>query len=135
MTEKVSVMKKQALNPYLPSYEYVADGEPHAFGHRHTFFRECNRQGVAEKIRIDENGFLVPSEMTSCGINGKPLGLGKYEAGIACVLFAKEGAEKSVFFKKKTSIHPCIMQTGIDREENLCQYIHNIRDGCVVGFR
>lgn len=27
-------MKKQALNPYLPSWEYVPDGEPHVFGDR-----------------------------------------------------------------------------------------------------
>lgn len=27
-------MKKQAFNPYLPSYEYVPDGEPHVFGDR-----------------------------------------------------------------------------------------------------
>ena len=27
-------MKKQALNPYLPSYEYIHDGEPHVFGDR-----------------------------------------------------------------------------------------------------
>lgn len=27
-------MKKQAYNPYLPSYEYVPDGEPHVFGDR-----------------------------------------------------------------------------------------------------
>ncbi len=26
--------KSQALNPYLPSYEYVPDGEPHVFGDR-----------------------------------------------------------------------------------------------------
>ena len=25
---------KQVYNPYLPSYEYVPDGEPHAFGDR-----------------------------------------------------------------------------------------------------
>ena len=24
-------MKKQALNPYLPSWEYVPDGEPYVF--------------------------------------------------------------------------------------------------------
>ncbi len=27
-------MKKQAFNPYLPSYEYIPDGEPHVFGDR-----------------------------------------------------------------------------------------------------
>ncbi|MCM1134315.1 MAG: family 43 glycosylhydrolase [Clostridium sp.] len=26
--------KKQAFNPYLPSYEYIPDGEPHVFGER-----------------------------------------------------------------------------------------------------
>lgn len=25
-------MKKQAFNPYLPSWEYVPDGEPYVFG-------------------------------------------------------------------------------------------------------
>ena len=28
------MMKSQAFNPYLPSYEYVPDGEPHIFGGR-----------------------------------------------------------------------------------------------------
>lgn len=38
-------MKKQALNPFLPSWEYVPDGEPHVFGDRvylygsHDYFR------------------------------------------------------------------------------------------------
>lgn len=27
-------MKKQAFNPYLPSYEYIPDGEPYVFGDR-----------------------------------------------------------------------------------------------------
>nr|WP_314464748.1 family 43 glycosylhydrolase [uncultured Clostridium sp.] len=31
-------MKMQAFNPYLPSYEYVADGEPHIFGMRLYIF-------------------------------------------------------------------------------------------------
>lgn len=27
-------MKKQAFNPYMPSWEYIPDGEPHVFGDR-----------------------------------------------------------------------------------------------------
>ena len=27
-------MKKQAMNPYLPNYEYIPDGEPYVFGDR-----------------------------------------------------------------------------------------------------
>ncbi|MBQ7837295.1 MAG: family 43 glycosylhydrolase [Clostridia bacterium] len=117
------------------SVEYI-NGEYYVFGHRHTYWRECSRQGVAEKLGY-ENGLFTSAEMTSCGLNGKPLGLGRYEAGIVCNLFAKEGAEKSVFFKnkKKTQIHPCIMQTGTDRENEPCQYIHNMRDGCIAGFK
>ena len=30
----ITKMKKQAYNPYLPSYEYVPDGEPYVFGDR-----------------------------------------------------------------------------------------------------
>lgn len=30
----LSMNKSQAFNPYLPSYEYVPDGEPHVFGDR-----------------------------------------------------------------------------------------------------
>ena len=28
------IKRKQACNPYLPSWEYVPDGEPHVFGDR-----------------------------------------------------------------------------------------------------
>ncbi len=31
-------MKKQAFNPYLPSYEYIPDGEPYVFGNRVYIF-------------------------------------------------------------------------------------------------
>ena len=40
-------MKKQAVNPYLPSWEYIPDGEPYVFGDRvyvygsHDFFNGC----------------------------------------------------------------------------------------------
>ncbi|MDO5426101.1 MAG: family 43 glycosylhydrolase [Eubacteriales bacterium] len=36
-------MKKQAYNPYLPSYEYVPDGEPHVFGERVYLFGSHDR--------------------------------------------------------------------------------------------
>lgn len=31
---KVSAMRQQGVNPYLPSWEYISDGEPHIFGNR-----------------------------------------------------------------------------------------------------
>ncbi len=40
-------MKRQAFNPYLPSWEYIPDGEPYVFGDRvyvygsHDLFNGC----------------------------------------------------------------------------------------------
>lgn len=36
-------MKKQVFNPYLPSYEYIADGEPRIFGERLYIFGSHDR--------------------------------------------------------------------------------------------
>ncbi len=36
-------MKNQAFNPYLPSYEYIPDGEPHVFGDRVYLFGSHDR--------------------------------------------------------------------------------------------
>ena len=38
-------MKNQALNPYLPSFEYVADGEPHVFCDRVYIYGSHDRFG------------------------------------------------------------------------------------------
>ena len=41
-------MKKQALNPYLPSWEYVPEGEPYVFNGRVYVYRtqEINKGKV-----------------------------------------------------------------------------------------
>lgn len=51
-------MKKQAFNPYLPSFEYIPDGEPYVFGGRvyevyvsDIVFREIDRCS-GEKLNI-----------------------------------------------------------------------------------
>lgn len=36
-------MKKQAVNPYLPSYEYIPDGEPYVYGERLYVFGSHDR--------------------------------------------------------------------------------------------
>lgn len=40
-------MKKQAFNPYLPSFEYVPDGEAHVFGNRIYLYGSHDRFGGA----------------------------------------------------------------------------------------
>ena len=58
-------MKKQALNPYLPSWEYVPDGEPYVFGDRvyiygsHDFFNGyvfCMGDYVCWSAPVDDLG-------------------------------------------------------------------------------
>ena len=38
-------MKKFAFNPYLPSYEYIPDGEPRVFGERLYVFGSHDKFG------------------------------------------------------------------------------------------
>ena len=109
------------------------DESYYVFGHRQTNCNECSRQGVAELLRF-ENGRFFPAEMTSQGLSGKPLPLNTvYEAGIACVLYGKQGACKTT--KTNKFSHPYITQSGADREENPNQYVANIRNGTVIGYR
>ncbi|MDW2796747.1 family 43 glycosylhydrolase [Clostridium boliviensis] len=58
-------MKKQAFNPYLPSWEYIPDGEPHVFGDRiyvygsHDRFRGnayCLNDYVCWSAPVDDLG-------------------------------------------------------------------------------
>lgn len=46
-------MKKQAFNPYLPSYEYIPDGEPHVFGERVYIYGSHDRFNGAEYCMND----------------------------------------------------------------------------------
>ena len=80
----------------------------------------------------------MQAEVTSCGLNDGPLkGIGKYPARIACNLWSGEGtgrydckAPKRAFAK-----HPYFTQTGKDRECDDTQYIANMLDGAVAGFK
>lgn len=105
-------------------------GEYYVFGHRHTNYTQYQRQGVAEKLSMNPDGTFDQAEMTSCGLNGKPLrGKGEYPAYIACVLQSKDGAcKEDVAIDRK--LHPAITQD--DKKE---AYITNIRDGARIGFK
>lgn len=46
-------MKKQVFNPYLPSYEYVPDGEPHIFDDRLYIFGSHDKFGGKEYCEND----------------------------------------------------------------------------------
>lgn len=109
------------------------------FYHRQTNKQKCARQACAEKITILPDGSIPQAEITSCGLNPTPLrGHGKYEARIACNLWAKDGktfAYLKTFEKDKKQLHPYFTQSGEDREGNGDQYIANMRDGATAGFK
>ena len=54
-------MKKHAYNPYLPSYEYVPDGEPHAFGDRIYLYGSHDRFNGANFCLNDYVCYSAPA--------------------------------------------------------------------------
>ena len=132
--------EKDALNQLGNTHGGMVevDGQWYIFYHRQTNKQKCARQGCAEKIQIAADGTIPQVEITSCGLNKGPLqAKGTYEARIACNLTAKEG----VMFYNETNevdeknIYPFFTQTGGDREENPDQYIANMKDGAMAGFK
>ena len=102
------------------------NGKFYVFYHRQTNNTGYSRQACAEElVRFGEYEF-IQSEITSCGLNGKPLcAAGEYNAGIACNLYSliEEGQM------------PYITQREPDSSEENTQYIKNIKDKAVIGFK
>ena len=114
------------------------DGQWYIFYHRQTNRSSYARQACAEKLMRTSDGGFRQAEVTSCGLNQGPLkGIGKYEARIACNLWSKEGTGRYDCSNRKRVFanHPYFTQSGGDREENGDQYIANMRDGAVAGFK
>ncbi|MCD7829863.1 MAG: alpha-N-arabinofuranosidase, partial [Clostridiales bacterium] len=108
------------------------------FYHRQTNRHSYSRQACAEKLVQSPDGSFRQAEVTSCGLNGGPLkGVGRYEARIACNLWSKDGVGRydGNSPKKALKNHPYFTQTGRDREGNGDQYIANMQDGAVAGFK
>ena len=68
-------------------------GQWYVFYHRHTEAIRCCRQACAEPIRILPDGSIPQVEITSQGLNLKPLPTGRpYSAAICCHLVQEPGA-------------------------------------------
>ena len=118
------------------------NGDWYVFGHRQTNYCVYARQGIAEKVTIQEDGFIPQAELTSQGLNGGPLeSRGKYGTYIACHLTSKEGAVhylddcSSEEYKELRQKHPVFHQDGEDREGDPDQHIINMCDGATAGFK
>ena len=108
------------------------------FYHRQTNRNSYSRQACAEKLERDENGDFLQAEMTSCGLNDGPLkGEGIYEARIACNLWSKDGTGRYDVGNPRRLLkeHPYITQDKKDGDKSARQYIANMRDGAVAGFK
>ncbi len=112
------------------------NGKWYVFYHRQTNKHQFSRQVCAEEIKIESDGSIKQVEMTSCGLNGGPLvGKGEYPAYIACNLVSKQGAIRYEPFQDVPNYHPYFTQEGEDRESNPNQYIANLTDGAMAGFK
>lgn len=115
-----------------------ANGKWYIFYHRHTNWTNTDRQGMAEEIKIEEDGSIKQVEMTSCGLNGGPLeGQGVYPASICCCMMPKEGNIFYPFFKTPwvAASKTYITQYGKDSDTVETQYIKNIKQGCLIGYK
>lgn len=109
------------------------------FYHRQTNRHSYSRQACAEELRRSPDGSFAQAELTSCGLNGGPLrGTGRYEARIACNLWASGGRVGRYDVgspARALADHPYFTQSGRDREGDGDQYIANLRRGAVAGFK
>jgi hypothetical protein len=111
-------------------------GQWYIFYHRQTNQQKCARQGCAEKISIEQDGSIKQVEVTSCGLNSGPLkAIGNYEARIACNLWGDHGTLDYNKVRLKETEYPYFTQTGVDRESNPDQFIRNMKNGAVAGFK
>lgn len=111
------------------------NGQWYIFYHRQTNQHSYSRQACAEPLKRTADGGFKQAEVTSCGLNGGPLaGKGCYPARIACNLWSKQGACRyDAAFHKKA--HPYFTQRGKDDDKDAVQYIANMQDGSVAGFK
>lgn len=97
------------------------------FYHRCTNNTDFSRQACAEEINISDEGTIRQVEVTSCGLNGKPLeSKGSYPAAICCNLYGRK--MKKIGLKK----HDKHCRIAEDDSE---QFICGIEDGTVIGYK
>lgn len=108
------------------------------FYHRQTNRHSYSRQACAEEIVFNIDGSFKQSEVTSCGLNCGPLmGKGVYESRIACNLWSKNGVGRydSIFPGIRFFKHPYFTQSSGEGDSNAYQYIKNMSNGAVAGFK
>jgi hypothetical protein len=112
------------------------DGKWYIFYHRQTNLHQFSRQACAERIHIMPDGSIPQTEITSCGMNDGPLGgRGMYEARIACNLRSEKGVFAYGIAKPENTGHPYFTQETPDGKEQSGQYIANMGNNSMAGFK
>ncbi len=104
-------------------------GEWKIFYHRHTNGTWYSRQGCAEPLTLREDGSFVQAEITSQGMDGRPIpAKGEIPAYLACCLYTED--------KPGRFGDGCarITQDGRDGDEEE-GYIARVGNGTVIGFK
>lgn len=105
-----------------------AEGQWYIFYHRHTHKNAFSRQGCAEPVTIEEDGSIKQVEITSCGLNKKPLsGEGEYPAIICCNL--TNGNMPNHTMETAMEVFPHITNQGEER------FITGIDEGVLIGYK
>jgi len=105
-------------------------GTRYIFYHRHTNNTWYSRQGCAQKVTFLDDGKILQSELTSCGLNNGPLiDTEEYPAYIACNLF---NDDREIYVGGHNV--PRVTQEGRDGDENP-GYIASIKSGANIGFK
>lgn len=117
------------------SIEKIGD-DWYIFYHRQTHGTESSRQGCAEKLRIHQDGSIDQAEITSCGLNGGNLeGRGIYPAAICCNLMSKGTPQAINYTAMDTTDLAMILEEGDGPEETHIQFVGNINDGTILGYK
>lgn len=104
------------------------NGQWYVFYHRNTHLTSYSRQGMAEKITIDDDGRIKQAEMTSCGLNKGALRTDRmYPSVIACNL--SDGSMPHNANYEEGRVIPVITQ-----KKDEC-YIANVHDGTYIGYK
>lgn len=104
------------------------NGQYYIFYHRCTHNTDFSRQACAEPIYFNDDGSINQVEITSSGLNIKPLeAKGSYPAAIACNLYKEKHMWK--LSPKQGHKHPRIYDDDKD------VYIKDIDNGTIVGYK
>ena len=131
--------KKNACYPLGNNHGSILEinNDYYIFYHRHTNYTNTDRQAMAEKIEILEDGSIPQVEKTSMGLNSKPLsGKGEYKASICSTLIPNCGNIFYPFFRPPffSLFKTYITQKNKDDKEET-QYIHNVKNNTIIGYK